>query len=110
LLPKRALSSVANGGRDAMMDLLRSNSRFDIAAFEVALETAEKERSLDAVVTWLHAREHQQMQRMSYLHPVSALPIVHYVAMKVKEVTDLRMIVRGRLAGLPPELLEAHVL
>lgn len=110
LLPKRALSSVANGGKDAMMDLLRSNSRFDIAGFETALETAEKERSLDAVVTWLHAREYQQMQRMSYLHPVSALPIVHYVAMKVKEVTDLRMIVRGRLAGLPPELLEAHVL
>ncbi len=93
-----------------MLDLLRSNSRFDIAGFETALENAEKERSLDSVVTWLHIREYAQLQRMSYLHPVSALPIVHYVAMKVKEVTDLRMIVRGRLAGLPPEILEAHVL
>ncbi len=110
LMPKRSLSSIANGGRDAMLDLLRSNSRFDIAGFEAALENAEKERSLDSVVTWLHIREYAQLQRMSYLHPVSALPIVHYVAMKVKEVTDLRMIVRGRLAGLPPEILEAHVL
>ena len=50
------------------------------------------------------------MQRMSYLHPVSALPIIHYVAMKVQEVMDLRLIVRGRLAGLSAEVLEAHVL
>ena len=50
------------------------------------------------------------MQRMSYLHPVSALPIIHYVAMKVQEVSDLRLIVRGRLAGLSSEVLEAHVL
>ena len=110
LLPQRSLSSVANGGRSAMMDILRSNAKLDIAGFEEALATAEKERSLDAVVTWLHAREYAQMQKMSYLHPVSALPIVHYIAMKVKEVTDLRMIVRGRFAGLPPEILEAHIL
>ena len=50
------------------------------------------------------------MQRMSYLHPVSALPIIHYIAMKVQEVSDLRLIVRGRLAGLSAEVLEAHVL
>ena len=109
-MPQRSLSSIANGGRSAMMDVLRSNPKFDIGGFEEALQTAEKERSLDAVVTWLHAREYAQMQKMSYLHPVSALPIVYYIAMKVKEVTDLRMIVRGRLAGLPPEILEAHIL
>ena len=110
LLPQRSLSSIANGGRSAMMDVLRGNPKFDIAGFEEALQTSEKERSLDAVITWLHTREYAQMQKMSYLHPVSALPIVHYIAMKVKEVTDLRMIVRGRLAGLPPEILEAHIL
>ena len=110
LMPRRALASIANGGRSAMMDALRNNAKFDITGFEQALEQSEQDRSLDAVVTWLHAREHAQMQSMSYLYPVSALPIVYYIAMKVKEVTDLRMIVRGRLAGLPPELLEAHIL
>ena len=110
VMPQRSLSSIANGGRSAMMDALRNNAKFDIAGFEEALEESEKERSLDAVVTWLHAREYTQMQKMSYLHPVSALPIVYYIAMKVKEVTDLRMIVRGRFAGLPPEILEAHIL
>jgi vacuolar-type H+-ATPase subunit C/Vma6 len=28
----------------------------------------------------------------------------------VQEVNDLRLIVRGRLAGLPTDVLEAHIL
>ena len=40
----------------------------------------------------------------------SALPVIHYVAMKVQEVNDLRFIVRGRLAGLSNEVIEAHIL
>ena len=67
-------------------------------------------KSLDSVVTWMNAREHDMMQRMSYLHPVSALPIIYYIAMKVQEVADLRLIVRGRLAGLSAAVLEAHLL
>jgi V/A-type H+-transporting ATPase subunit C len=110
LIPKRAFSSVATSGRDGMMDLLRAGDRFDMAGFEAVLAEAEAQRSLDPVITWMKAREHEMMQRMSYLHPVSALPIIHYVAMKVQEVTDLRLIVRGRLAGLSSEILEAHVL
>ena len=110
LIPKRAFSTIAAGGRDAMMDLLRSGDRFDMPAFEETLAEAEASRSLDAVVTWMKAREYGMMQLMSYLHPVSALPIINYVAMKVQEVMDLRLIVRGRLAGLSAEVLEAHVL
>ena len=110
LLPKRSFSTIASGGRNAMLDLLRAGDRFDMSAFEVALEESESTRSLDPVITWMKAREYAMMQRMSYLHPVSALPIIHYVAMKVQEVNDLRLIVRGRLAGLSAEVLEAHVL
>jgi len=110
LIPKRAFSTIATSGRDGMMDLLRTGDKFDMAAFETTLSEAEESRSLDAVVTWMKAREYAMMQRMSYLHPVSALPIIHYVAMKVQEVMDLRLIVRGRLAGLSAEVLEAHVL
>jgi V/A-type H+-transporting ATPase subunit C len=110
LLPKRSFSTIATGGRSAMMDLLRAGDRFDMTAFESVLEESESTRSLDPVITWMKAREYAMMQRMSYLHPVSALPIIHYVAMKVQEVNDLRLIVRGRLAGLSAEVLEAHVL
>jgi len=93
-----------------MMDLLRAGDQFDMAAFEDIVAQAEQRRSLDPVVTWMKMREYNMMKRMSYLHPVSALPIVHYIAMKVQEVMDLRLIVRGRLAGLSAEVLEEHVL
>ena len=110
LVPKRAFSTIASGGKEAMLDLLRAGDQFDNTAFETVLEEAETSRSLDPVVTWMKAREYAMMQRMSYLHPVSALPIIHYIAMKVQEVSDLRLIVRGRLAGLSAAVLEAHLL
>ena len=110
LLPARAFSSIAAGGKDAAMDLLRGSSRFDFPAFEGALSSSKEMNSLDPVVTWFKEREHAIMKRMSFLHPVSALPVIHYVAMKVQEVNDLRLIVRGRLAGLSVEVLEAHIL
>lgn len=110
VIPKRAFSAIATGGKDALLDMLRNAPRFDGASFEEALATSTETRSLDTVVTWLKEREHKKMARMSFLHPVSALPVIHYIAMKVQEVDDLRLIVRGRLAGLPTDVLEAHIL
>ena len=110
LIPERAFSSIAAGGKNAALDILRGANRFDMQEFEGALAEAKSVNSLDPVITWFKAREHALLQRMSYLHPVSALPVVNYVAMKVQEVADLRLIVRGRLAGLPTEVLEAHIL
>ena len=81
-----------------------------MAHFESLTHEAEKSRTLDPIVTWFREREYKFMKKMSYLHPISALPIVYYVAMKVQEVTDLRIIVRGRFAGLSSEVLEAHIL
>ena len=110
LIPERAFSSIAAGGKNAALDILRGANRFDMQAFEGVLAESKSVNSLDPVITWFSAREHALLQRMSYLHPVSALPVVNYVAMKVQEVADLRLIVRGRLAGLPTEVLEAHIL
>jgi V/A-type H+-transporting ATPase subunit C len=110
ILPTRSFTTIAAGGRSALMDVLRASSKFDMAHFETLLEEVSKSRSLDSVVTWFKEREYKFMKKMSYLHPISALPIVYYVAMKVQEVADLRIIVRGRFAGLPPEVLEAHIL
>jgi vacuolar-type H+-ATPase subunit C/Vma6 len=110
LVNTRAFSSIAAGGRDAAIDLLRGADRFDFPAFEAALSSSKEMNSLDPVVTWFKEREYAIMKRMSFLHPVSALPVIHYMAMKVQEVNDLRFIVRGRLAGLSVEVLEAHIL
>ena len=78
--------------------------------FQQVISTSDEERTLDPVITWLRNRESAQMQRMSYLHPISALPVIHYVSAKIQEIEDLRLIVRGRMAGLSTEVLEAHVL
>ena len=110
LLPSSSFSAIAAGGKDSLKDILRSSSRFEFAEFELLLAKSDEARSLDPIVTWFKKQEHEFMQKMSYLHPVSALPIVYYVAMKVQEVADLRLIVRGRLAGLPEDVLEAHIL
>jgi len=110
ILPSRSFSTIATGGKSALLDILRSSARFDMAHFEMLLEEVAKSRSLDSIVTWFKEREYKFMKKMSYLHPISALPIVYYVAMKVQEVADLRIIVRGRFAGLPAEVLEAHIL
>jgi len=100
----------ASSSREGLLDILRQSNRFDSDAFAQILQDSDEARTLDPVITWLRSREHDMMARMSYLHPISALPVIHYVAAKVEEVNDLRLIVRGRLAGLPTEVLEAHVL
>jgi len=109
LIPKRAFPAVSSGGRSSLMELLRPANRFDMAGFEAAVAESDAAMSLDPVITWLGAREAAHLSRMSYLHPVSALPVVHYIAMKVQEVKDLRIITRGLLAGLPADVVEAHV-
>ena len=102
--------SQAVGSRDGLLDVLRQSNNFDSDGFQEAVSSSDEERTLDPVVTWLRNRESAQMQRMSYLHPISALPVIHYVSSKVQEIEDLRFIVRGRMAGLATEVLEAHVL
>ena len=108
LVPKRAFSSIATGGRSAVL-VATQRQQVRLRLVESALEEAEATRSLDSVVTWMNAREHAMMQRMSYLHPYQPSPSSTN-SMKVQEVSDLRLIVRGRLAGLSAAVLEAHLL
>ena len=96
--------------RESLLDVLRQSNNFDLDGFQTVLTESDDKRTLDPVITWLRELEHVQMQRMSYLHPISALPVIHYVSAKVQEIEDLRFIVRGRMAGLSTEVLEAHVL
>ena len=110
LIPTGQLNAVANADDDGVLDILRRSSRFDCNGLEEALKEAKNLRTLDPVVMWLHGREKKDLTRMSYLHPLSALPVIHYISLKVQEVTDLRLIVRGVTAGLSAEVLEAHIL
>ena len=109
LISKRNESQACTS-REGLLDVLRLSNTFDLNGFQSVLTESDEKRTLDPVITWLRELEHAQMQRMSYLHPISALPVIHYVSAKVQEIEDLRFIVRGRMAGLSTEVLEAHVL
>ena len=109
LIAKRN-ESQACGSREGLLDVLRLSNTFDLNGFQSVLTESDEKRTLDPVITWLRELEHVQDRRMSYLHPISALPVIHYVSAKVQEIEDLRFIVRGRMAGLSTEVLEAHVL
>ncbi|MDP6869187.1 MAG: V-type ATPase subunit [Candidatus Poseidoniaceae archaeon] len=109
LIKERSFSQ-AVGSREGLLDVLRLSSNFDTDGFQETISKSDENRTLDPVVTWLRNRENKQIQRMSYLHPISALPVIHYVSAKVQEIEDLRFIVRGRMAGLATDVLEAHVL
>ena len=100
----------ATSSRSGLLDVLRLSNKFDSDGFQNVISESDEKRTLDPVITWLRELENAQMQRMSYLHPISALPVIHYVSAKIQEIEDLRFIVRGRMAGLSTEVLEAHVL
>ena len=108
-LPTRLHGEIIRGGSSRLLDRLGDVHRFDAEGFKQAHDEATSARTLDPIVTFLGAREHAAMARMAYLQPVSALPIIHYISAKVDEVQNLRLIVRGRLAGLSTEVIEAHL-
>ena len=110
LINNSQLNSASTADANGLLEILRRSSRFDVAGLEESLQESKRLRTLDPVVLWLQEREQKDLQRMSYLHPLSALPVINFISLKVKEVNDLRLIVRGVSAGLPAEVLEAHIL
>ena len=92
-----------------LIDLLRRSQHFDAAGFEEALNATEGAGTLDEAVNWLHSNLNGHLRRMSYMHPLSALPVIHYIGSKAKEVSELLLIVRGLSAGLDQEVIEAHL-
>jgi len=104
-----ARSAAAIEDNDALLDLLRRSSNFDTAGFEEALRESTAARTLDPAVSWLDHRRHEQLRKLSFLHPLSALPVIYYIASKVEEVSELRMMVRGLSAGLSREDIESHM-
>ncbi len=94
----------------ALVDLLRRSAHFDAAGFDEALSATEGAGTLDSALNWLSHSLHDQLRRMSYLHPLSALPVIHYIASKAEEVGKLLMIIRGLSAGLDRKVIEEHIL
>ena len=94
---------------NALLDIIRRNSKFDAASFEEALRQSDELNTLDPAVSWMDHFRHEQLRKLSFLHPLSSLPVIYYIASKVEEVEELRMMVRGLSAGLSREDIGSHM-
>ncbi|MDG1525962.1 MAG: V-type ATPase subunit [Candidatus Thalassarchaeaceae archaeon] len=105
---KAALKAASQAeSNEAILEILRRAPSFDDTGFEEALQASSN--SLDPVVTLLQDQRRTMMRRFAHLNPISAFPIIHYIESKVLEVQNIRLLVRGKAAGLPDEVIEAHM-
>tara|TARA_A100001037_G_C15096907_1_gene611938 strand:+ start:651 stop:1715 length:1065 start_codon:yes stop_codon:yes gene_type:complete len=107
-IPKSVLKTAsAADSNEGVLEALRRATSFDDSGFEDAIQASAT--SLDPVVTLLQDQRRSMMRRFAHLNPISAFPVIHYIESKVLEVQNIRLLVRGKAAGLPDEVIEAHM-
>ncbi|MBD19016.1 MAG: hypothetical protein CMB13_05235 [Euryarchaeota archaeon] len=94
---------------DDVLQAVRRTLSFDDSGLQEALQTYSETRTMDSVVDLFHHKRSELLLRFSHLHPISAMPIVYYIERKLLEVENLRLLVRGKAAGLPEPVIEAHL-
>jgi len=104
---EKAMLSAQNN--DELLAALRRTPSFDDEGLEAALSEVNSGTSLDPVVDLFHHKRSELLLRFSHLNPISGVPIVYYIERKLLEVENLRLLVRGKAAGLPEGIIEAHL-
>jgi len=94
---------------EALIEILRRAQNFNDSGFDDALIASREKGTLDPIVNNLVDQRMVILARMSILNPLSAFPVINYVERKACEVSNLRMMIRGRAAGLSDEVIEAHL-
>ncbi|MEE3082810.1 MAG: V-type ATPase subunit [Candidatus Thermoplasmatota archaeon] len=92
-----------------LLEALRRAPSFDDAGFEDAISASSENGTIDPIVTLLKHRHHAILRKFAHLNPISAFPIIYYIESKVLEVQNIRLLVRGKAAGLSDEVIEAHM-
>ena len=94
---------------EALIEILRRAQNFEDTGFDDALTESREKGTLDPIVSILSNQRINLLNRMATMHPLTAFPVINYVERKACEVANLRMIIRGRAAGLSDEVIEAHL-
>ncbi len=100
---------LAAQNNDDILAALRKTPSFDDSGLEGALAAVDSGISLDPVVDLFHHKRSDLLLRFSHLNPISGVPVVYYIERKLLEVENLRLLVRGKAAGLPEGIIEAHL-
>jgi V/A-type H+-transporting ATPase subunit C len=104
----RQAEQAADGA--ALLEILRRANGFDDTGMDEALAASNEQGTLDPIVSIVTGQRMSLLRKMSLLNPVSAFPVIHYIESKVTEVRNLRLLARGKAAGLEIDVLEAHLL
>jgi V/A-type H+-transporting ATPase subunit C len=75
----------------------------------MALEDLRKERPIHEIEIALTRVLLHQMDFMSDMHPFSIYPVLTYLEEKMYEVTNLRIIARGKKVNLPTEEIRSYL-
>jgi V/A-type H+-transporting ATPase subunit C len=94
---------------EALIEVLRRLPNLETTGLEEAMQAASQSGGLDPVVSYLEDEQRDSLRRMSHLNPLSAFPVIYYLESKVLEVRNIRLLVRGKAAGLSDEVIEAHM-
>ena len=100
---------LAAQNNDDILTALRRTPSFDDEGLEAAFAAVDSGISLDPVVDLFHHKRSELLLRFSHLNPISGVPIVYYIERKLLEIENLRLLVRGKAAGLPEGIIEAHL-
>ena len=100
---------LAAQNNDDILTALRRTPSFDDEGLEAAFTAVDSGISLDPVVDLFHHKRSELLLRFSHLNPISGVPIVYYIERKLLEIENLRFLVRGKAAGLPEGIIEAHL-
>ena len=100
---------LAAQNNDDILTALRRTPSFDDEGLEAAFTAVDSGISLDPVVDLFHHKRSELLLRFSHLNPISGVPIVYYIERKLLEIENLRLLVRGKAAGLPEGIIEAHL-
>lgn len=107
---KDTLASMTKEGTmiGAIEVLMKKSNGFDAKGLLESVEASEGS-TLDPVIQLLVKKRDALLYSMSHRSPVSVLPVVHYIESKTHEVQNLRLLVRGKAAGLSNQVIKEHM-
>lgn len=102
-LTPEALGDIVGLDLNGLLAALAKTSFYrDIAPVLQEIQT----RGASSVERALEKLHLKAASRYSHLHPLSVLPVLDFLALKVREVENIRIIARGKEHGLPPEAIK----
>lgn len=117
--PEEILKSIIPGGYQITEEEARklAGTRWDELVkslesywfWDAIADKITEERSVSRIEVFFDKYWGETVIKKSNYYPLSILPVLSYIILKKAEVDNLRIIARGRLEGIPREILEEQL-